>query len=132
MIHIKGEKLIRNQYKIATILVYSINVSGNISLPLATIITIGTLKTRLLAAFVAQMPFQSALPHKNTGTIRTLMLCMTISDVILPPSPEETCITYIPDTCEHKDNSTWLLMFRSDCKYTLALTLVQVSEFIGR
>lgn len=106
---IEGEKLIGNQYKVATILVYSINVSGNIGLPLATIIAIGTLKTRLLATFVAQMPFQGTLPHENAGTVRTLILCMMIFYVILPPSSEETRYLCITDTCEHKDNSTWLL-----------------------
>jgi len=45
--------LVGNQYIVAAILVHSFDVSGNIGLPLATIIAIGTLKTRILAAFVA-------------------------------------------------------------------------------
>lgn len=107
---IKGrtKSIIDNQYIVARILVHSFDVSGNIGLPLATIIAIGTLKSRLLATLVTQMPSQSTLPHEDARTVRTLVLRRMIADVILHPFPG------VINTCEQKDNSTWLLTHRND------------------
>lgn len=109
MMRIEGESkliIVGDQYVVAAILVHPFDVSGNIGFPLATIIAIGTLETRLFATLVAQMPPQGAFPHEDAGTIRTLIPRVTIAGEILLPFPIETRKI---GTCEHRGNSTWLL-----------------------
>ena len=48
----------------------SLDVFAYVGLPFDTVRAIGTFETRLLPAFVAQMPLQRASPSKNARTIR--------------------------------------------------------------
>jgi len=77
-------------------------MSSNIGLPFATVIAIGTLKTWFSTTLVAQMPPQGAFPHKDGRTVRTLVFCITIGNV-LPFSPVET--RDMNHICEHRDIS---------------------------
>lgn len=76
---------------------HSFDVSTDISLPLAAVITMGTLEARLLAALVTQVPLQGTFPYEYSGALVALVpLAIIIDTSILPVDIHEIHI------CEHR------------------------------
>jgi len=81
----------------AAILVQSFDVSTDISLPFAAVITMGTLEPRLFATLVTQVPLQGAFPYEYSGALVTLVpLAIIIGTSILPVEIRGI------DICEHR------------------------------
>lgn len=92
-----GSSRVCSQHVDAAILVHSFDVSTDVSLPLAAVITMRTLEARLLAALVTQMPLQGAFPYEYAGTLGALILL--VIGTILPYLFVETRGI---DICEHR------------------------------
>lgn len=81
----------------AAILVQSFDMSTDISLPFAAVITMGTLEPRLFATLVTQVPLQGAFPYEYSGALVTLVpLAIIIGTSILPVEIRGI------DICEHR------------------------------
>lgn len=94
-----------DQHVVVTILMHSLDVPANVGLPLAAIITIGTLEARLLAALVAQVSLQGALPDEDTRAVRARELLVRQHIVVRPQllvHPREV------GTCEHRSSNVRL------------------------
>lgn len=79
---------------------HSFDVSTDISLPFAAVITMGTFEARFLAALVAQVPLQGAFPYEYAGTLGALVFFVISVDTSILPCllVEDRRI----DICEHR------------------------------
>lgn len=77
---------------------HSLDVPADVGLPLAAVVAMGTLEARLLAALVAQVPLQRALPHEDAGAVRALKLLVASTGIDGAHPLNASRI----DNCEHR------------------------------